>query len=109
MNVNNVIIFLLLNSVSTFDSEAFSAIKSNITTKLIGKLNSEDVEKLVDEFDCKPIEEYLTEICNDQANEFSHCFAVQYDTGIDTNKVMCRTVMPDDLREHFNTRDRMDS
>lgn len=106
---NNVIIFLLLNSVSTFDSEAFSAIKSNITTKLVGKLNSEDVEKLVDEFDCKPIEEYLTEICNDQANEFSHCFAVQYDTGIDTNKVMCRTVMPDDLREHFNTRDRMAS
>lgn len=104
---SNVIIFLLLNSVTTFDSSAFSAIKSNITTKIIGKLNGEDVQKLVDEFDCAPIEEYLKDICNDETNRLSHCFAIQYDVGIDTDKVLCRTIMPKEMSEHFNTRDRM--
>ncbi len=104
---NNVIIFLLLNSVTTFDSSAFSAIKSNITTKIIGKMNSQDVQKLVKDFDCAPIEKYLTDICNDKTNALSHCFAIQYDTGVDTNKVVCRTVMPAALTKHFNTRDRM--
>lgn len=106
---NNVIIFLLLNAVSTFDSGAFAAIKSNITTRIVGKLNKEDVNKLVEEYDCAPIKEYMTEICEDDTNSLSHCFAIQYDTGLSTNKVMCRTVMPEDMKEHFNTRDRLES
>lgn len=106
---SNVIIFLLLNSITTFDSSAFAAIKSNITTKIIGKMNSEDVQKLVDEFDCTPIESYLRDICEDETNRLSHCFAIQYDVGIDTDKVLCRTVMPREMSEHFNTRDRMNT
>lgn len=104
---SNVIIFLLLNSVTTFDSSAFAAIKSNITTKIIGKMNGEDVEKLVNEFDCAPIRDYMTAVCNDQTGDLKHCFAVQYDTGADTNKVLIETVMPKEMGEHFNTRDRM--
>lgn len=104
---SNVIIFLLLNSVTTFDSSAFAAIKSNITTKIIGKMNGEDVDKLVDEFDCAPIKNYMTAICNDKTGDLKHCFAVQYDTGADTNKVMIETVMPKEMEAHFNTRDRM--
>ena len=104
---NNVIIFLLLNSISTFQSEAFAAIKSNITTKIVGKMLESDVKKMVEEFDCKPIEEYMTKICLDQTSRLSNCFAIQYDTGIDTNQVLCRTVMPEKMSKHFNTRDRM--
>lgn len=104
---SNVIIFLLLNSVTTFDSSAFAAIKSNITTKMIGKMNSEDVTKLIEEFDCGSIADYMTQICEDNTNELSHCFAVQYDTGLRTNKVLCETVMPAEMSAHFNTRDRM--
>ncbi|MFG6347705.1 MAG: hypothetical protein K1W15_03185 [Lachnospiraceae bacterium] len=104
---SNVIIFLLLNSVTAFDSSAFAAIKSNITTKMIGKMNREDVVKLIEEFDCEPISDYMMQISDDRTNELSHCFAVQYDTGVRTNKVLCETVMPAGMSEHFNTRDRM--
>ncbi len=72
---SNVIIFLL-NSVTTFNSSAFAAIKSNITTKIIGKMNGEDIEKLVNEFDCAPIRDYMMAICNDKTGNLKHCFAV---------------------------------
>lgn len=104
---NNVIIFLLLNAISTLDAKEFLPIKSNITTKIVGKMATEDVTVMVNSYDCKPIEDYMTKICTDQANRYTNCFAIQYDTGMDTNKVMCRTVMSKSMSEHFNTRDRM--
>lgn len=104
---NNVIIFLLLNAISTLNSDAFLPIKSNITTKIVGKMSMDDISTMVDSYDCKPIEDYMTRICTDQSNSYTNCFAIQYDTGTDTNKVMCRTVMPKHMSEHFNTRDRM--
>ena len=105
---NNVIIFLLLNSVGTFQANAFSAIKSNITTRIVGKMLTQDVQKMVDEFDCAPIKEYMEQICEDQTNRLSNCFAIQYDTGIDTNQIMCRTVMSKEMSQHFKTRDYLD-
>lgn len=105
---NNVTIFLLLNSIATLEEGAFAAIKSNITTKIIGNMTHADIRKLVKEFDCGPIEEYMYQISDDKENKLSHCFAVQYDTGLHTNKVLCETVMPQEMAQVFNTRDRMD-
>jgi len=104
---NNVIIFLLLNSVSTFNSDAFLPTKSNITTKIVGKLPHDDVAVMTEKFDCAPIRDYMYRISDDGGGQFSNCFAIQYDTGVDTDVVVCRTVMPPEMSENFNTRDRM--
>ncbi len=48
-------IFLLLNAVSVFNNNELNAIKSNITTKIVGKLEDGDIDLLVKEYGCKPI------------------------------------------------------
>ena len=105
---NNVIIFLLFNAINTFDDKEFFAIRSNITTKIVGKVENEDIKTLVDSYGCKPIEGYLNRITSDETGRFQHCFAIQYDTGMDVDRTIYRTVMPKEMSEHFNTRDRME-
>lgn len=102
---NNLTVFLLLNAVSTFDSEKFGAIKSNITTKIIGKSSSHDIEKLVTDYDCGDIKTYMQLILENKSGKYSHCFAVSYDTGNDKNHVMLHTVVPKEMEEQFHTRD----
>lgn len=102
---SNVIIFLLANAVGAISGDAFSAIKSNITTKIIGKVVDGDIQKLISDFDCGAIEEYMGLINENEANAFSHCFAIQYDTGLDTNKLMFKSVIPDEMENYFRTRD----
>lgn len=104
---NNVIIFLLLNALSTFDSKEMNAIKSNITTKIIGKLNDLDVKTLVEDYDCKNIEYLLKMINQPDTNAWQNCFVVSYDTGVETDKGICKTIIPDKYIAHFKTRDFM--
>lgn len=102
---NNLTVFLLLNAVSTFDAENFAAIKSNITTKIIGKVSSKDIEKLVTDYDCDDIELYMKKIKQNKGSRMEHCFAVSYDTGNDKDCLIMRTVVPKEMTEQFATRD----
>lgn len=104
---NNVMIFLLFNSLATLDDHDFSAIKSNITTKIVGKVEDGDINKLVEEYGCLGIKKYLEDINVNKDGRLQHCFAIQYDTGADTDKTIYRTIMPPEMSENFNTRDRM--
>jgi hypothetical protein len=105
---NNVMIFLLFNSLATLDDKDFSAIKSNITTKIVGKVEDGDIDKLTNEYGCVTIKKYLEDINSDEQGAYQHCFAIQYDTGLDVDKTIFRTVMPAEMSDNFNTRDRMD-
>lgn len=105
---NNLSVFLLLNSVATFDADNFSAIRSNITTKIVGKSNSEDVLKLANEYDCSDIEGYMRTIHDNTSGNYSHCFAVSYDVGNDKDTLMLKTVMTKEMASDFATRDVLD-
>lgn len=102
---DNVTVFLLLNAISTFDNEAFDAIKSNITTIMAGKLNPEDVNVLVNKFGCYSIKNYLQEINSKENEQFRNCFAIQYDIGYKTDKAIIKTVIPKEMVDHLSTRD----
>lgn len=105
---NNLTVFLLLNAVSTFKQDGFAPIKSNITTKIIGKVIDEDIGTLVNQFDCGMIEDYMKAINNDDKNEYQHCFAIQYDTGDEVNKAMVRSIVPPDMVTSLRTRTAME-
>lgn len=102
---NNLTVFLLLNAVSTFDSKQFAAIKSNITTNIIGNSNTADIHKLVDDYDCKAIEKQMYKIHKNAGNHYNNCFAISYDTGNDKDTLILKTVMPKEMEADFKTRD----
>ena len=105
---NNLTVFLLLNAVSTFDDEGFGPIKSNITTKIIGHVVDDDIKALVNNFDCKMIEDYITDISHDETGDYQNCFAIQYDTGMDVDKAMIKCMVPQELCDVFETRTKLE-
>ena len=102
---SNVSVFLLMNAISALNDAAMSQIKSNITTKIIGKVNSEDIDVLVDKYDCKPIENYMKLI--NESSYYNQCFAIMYDTGVHADKAIFKTILPDYMEREFRTRDRL--
>lgn len=104
---SNVTIFLLLNAITAFKNQALSQIRSNITTKIIGKVNTEDIKTLVEDFECGAIEDYLHMINDPDSDEFNNCFAIQYDTGFNQDKAIFKAILPQYMWEAFNTRDRL--
>ena len=104
---SNVSVFLLTNSISALAGDAMAQIRSNITTKIIGRVSDEDRMILVEQFGCQPIENYLQLIADTKTTYYRNCFAIQYDTGFSTDKTIFKTELPDYMWEAFNTRDRM--
>lgn len=105
---NNLSVFLLLNAVSTLDSDAFSAIKSNITTKIIGLVEKPDEKKLVEEYGCEDIQGYIERIRTCQTSYYNNCFAVSFNSGLRKDKVILKSVVPDEMIKTFSTRDKLD-
>lgn len=111
---NNLIIFLLLNAISTFDDDQFKPIKSNITMVFAGRLKKEDIDRLVKEFDCSEIEDYLYDI-NPAADpsrnrstlksaNLGNAFAARFKVGETTyDKAIFRTELPSQISEIFRT------
>lgn len=102
---SNVSVFLLLNSISTLKEKAFSAIKSNITTKIIGYMVKEDIQTLADSFDCEDIKDKLLTINENEAGKWSNCFAISYDTGKRKGTAIYKPVLPKSIATVLQTRD----
>lgn len=102
---NNLSVFLLLNAVSTFDADNFSAIRSNITTAMVGKCSNADIKKLVSDYDCETIENYMQLIRKNDGGKYNNCFAISYDVGNDKNSLIAKTVIPQSMAKDFSTRD----
>lgn len=100
---NNVIIFLLLNDMSVLDEPEFLGIRSNITTKIVGHIDKQDVEKLRDKYGCEDLFSSLETIRLDP--EYKNCFAIKYDTGNERGKTVFRVELPKDVIANFKTRD----
>lgn len=100
----NVYVMLLTNSISVFNREELEAIKSNITTKICGKLEESDIKLLVSEFGCESIEEDL-ELLRVKPDKYAHCFACMYDTGDSTGTALYKTFMPSEMESILATRD----
>lgn len=105
---SNVSIFLLLNAITVFENKAFGQIKSNITTKIIGKVNDSDIDTLIKDFECEPIAQYLHDINDPTTDAYDNCFAILYDTGKRVDKAIIKVNLPDYMFQQFNTRDRID-
>lgn len=105
---NNLSVFLLLNAVSTLDSNAFRAIKSNITTKIVGLVEEPDQIKLAEEYGCKDIVPYIERIRTSHSGNYTNCFAVSFDTGKRQDKVILKSVVPPDMAAVFATRDTLE-
>lgn len=104
---NNLTVFLLLNAVAALDSSAFAAIRSNITTKIIGLVTKNDAEKLAAEYDCEDIKDYIDAIRNCRTGHYNNCFAVSYDNGVKRDRAIIKSVVPDKMCRAFATRDRI--
>lgn len=102
---NNLSVFLLLNAVTTLDDQAFSAIKSNITTKIIGLVEKPDQIKLVEEYGCDDIAGYMERIRSNEKGHYNNCFAVSFNNGLRQDKVLLKSVVPSEMIEAFKTRD----
>lgn len=98
-------VFLLLNAISALDSDAMAQIRSNITTKIIGKVTEEDKKVLVEKFGCGAIEKYIDLIIDTSSVLYRNCFAIQYETGHNMDKALFKTILPDYMWEKLNTRD----
>lgn len=106
---NNLTVFLLMNAVSVLQSDAFSAIKSNITTKVIGFVEPSDQRVLINDFGCEDIAPYMQMIYENENGSFNNCFAVSFNNGLRQGKVMLKSVLPQEMLDQFATRDMIKS
>ena len=102
---NNLTVFLLLNSIAALDATAFRAIKSNITTKIVGYVEAPDQKILSDDYGCTDIDTYMQRIRENRNNNYNNCFAVSFNSGLRKDKVILKSVVPKEMIEAFTTRD----
>lgn len=110
---NNVILFLLSNDLSTFDTKEMQPVRSNITTHIIGKTNDDDKKILTERYGCKDIAKDI-ELVSEDAN-YENCFVIKYDTGQNISNggvkseardsAIIKTVLYGELERKFMTRD----
>lgn len=101
---NNVIIFLLLNAISSFSSKDAEAIKSNVSTVVAGRLYSKDIQVIAETFDCHDLVPYM-ELINSDDPAYKYCFAIKYNNGITIDKTVYKAVPPVYVEEELRTRD----
>ena len=106
---DNLIIFLLLNSISAFEQDSLAQIRSNVTTYMIGKVTEHDADKLINEFDCSMIADYIHSISSQSSEYYRNCFAVKFDTGYKVDKCIIKSIVPEDIGKTFRTRDVLDN
>lgn len=101
---NNVLVFLLLNSLAVLHMDRSKDIKSNITSFIMGKMEKSDAIIMREEFGQDWIAEQL-ELFNDKTIEYRNCFAAHIDTGMHEYETVYKVVTPDSITETFKTRD----
>lgn len=103
---DNVTSCILLNSLSTLDHVLLKDIRSNITTYIVGLLNTQDITLLVDEYGFRQERERLEELGDDN---YRNCFYLKFDTGLRKDSCTMRCLIPNEILQILNTRDRADT
>lgn len=104
---DNLIVFLLMNSITALKEDSLAQIRSNITSYLIGKVTDKDREIIANEFDCAEIEHYVNVLNSDESEFYRNCFAVKFDDGHKVDNALIKVQVPKELSEAFQTRDVM--
>lgn len=107
---NNVKMFMLVNDLSSLDGGALEAVKSSITTKVIGITNENDRARLENDYGCKKIMKMISKVSEDE--DYSHCFVIDYNTGESKDphantrdSTIFKVVLPEDISESLRTAD----
>lgn len=101
---NNVLVYLLLNSLAVLQQGRAQDIKSNITSFILGKMEPDDITSIGAEFNQKWLASQLR-IFHEKNVEYNNCFAAHIDTGAHVYETVYKVVLPDDISESFRTRD----
>lgn len=101
---NNVLIFLLLNSLKVIQSERAQDIASNITSFIVGTVEDFDVNRIRDNFNKKWLASQL-QLFNERKSLYRHCFALHIDTGLHIYETILKVTLPKYISEQFRTRD----
>ncbi|MNN03823.1 AAA-like domain protein [compost metagenome] len=103
---SNVMVILLMNTISVLDMPGMEPLKSNLSTLIIGPLESESDYKVLKSINGHRLEPMVKKIQSNKT-QFRNYFAVQYDTGIDEGICMMKAFIPEHILEDLETRDRM--
>ena len=100
---NNVKVFLLFNSLATLDHPDCSALKSNISSWIIGKVNKTDFDKFLYEYDMLQHEDLLRNV-KDDIND-KHLFFANINTGVHSFQTLLRVQTPRYIQNALRTVD----
>ena len=104
---NNVLIFLLLNSLKVLNMSRTQDIKSNITSFIMGRMDKSDAITMREDFGQSWIADQL-DIFNNKTVEYANCFAAHIETGANTYETVYKVITPEHITEVFTTRDTRD-
>lgn len=99
---NNVLLFLIINNLADLDHGALESVKSSVTTKIIGKANDNDIDRLIKDYDCGHIKNDIYKLREDG---YQYCFVIDFDTGKTIDNTIFKTILPPDMMENFRTKD----
>ena len=101
---NNVLIFLLLNSLKVLNMVRSQDIKSNITSFIMGRMEKMDAKIMREDFGQYWIADQL-DIFNQRPMEYPNCFAAHLDTGAHVYETVYKVITPEHVTKVFTTRD----
>jgi hypothetical protein len=101
---DNVSVLMMCNNLTSFNSPMMAPIRSNLTTVMAGRMTEEDVDTLVDNFDCRSIEPYVRQIATGRP-KYQNCFAIKFENGNSIVNTIFKAVPPDYMEEKLRQRD----
>lgn len=100
---SNAIVFLLGNSLASFDSPEMRAITSNISTWILGPLSNKQDRDLLVDFGCPEAIPRMKQFL-EMPEKFQHQFICKYNTGVDAGITNIKVVAPPEMIKSFGTR-----
>ena len=100
---NNVIVVLLLNSISVFKNSGLETALSNISSYFIGHLKKMDIKTLVEDYGMDEIEDMLYDVGED--GKYIHTFVAKFDLGYTSGKALYRIKFPEKYHLRLKTVD----
>lgn len=101
---DNVTVMLMLNNLASLKSKDMSAIRSNITTLVVGKISEDDISELSENFGGRGIESYLQMIRSGKP-KYQNCFAISFDSGKEVKKALFKAIIPEAMEERLRQKD----
>lgn len=102
---DNVMVILILNSIAALDNPQASAIRSNITTTVVGKVNELDVPEIASKLNCRELIPYMEAVSRGDDPNLKRSFAIQYDNGLEVRKTIYKVVVPSYVEKELRQRD----